>query len=138
MIVGWCKDSGGVKSIVERLAADLQNEFPRLRYFSVQHLWCMCRFYAGPREKSGAEAFARPLGRIQAGEGVVYRGLARREECDMRETLPGAGAIRILGSWTDPGDLSIFADWNEVQNRIQTKIQVDTYVNSAKVVVLIN
>ena len=40
-----CKDSGGVKSVLERLAADLQNEFPELRDFSAQHLWCMCQLY---------------------------------------------------------------------------------------------
>ena len=44
-IVGRCKDSGGVKSVLERLAADLQNEFPELRDFSVQHLWYMCQLY---------------------------------------------------------------------------------------------
>jgi len=36
---------GWGKSVVERLANDLQNEFPGVKGFSVQNLWYMRQFY---------------------------------------------------------------------------------------------
>ena len=39
------KDSGGVKSVVEKLAADLQSEVPGMRDFSAQNLCYMCQLY---------------------------------------------------------------------------------------------
>ncbi|MDR3554725.1 MAG: DUF1016 N-terminal domain-containing protein [Syntrophobacteraceae bacterium] len=43
MIAERRKYSGGVKSVIEKLAADLENEFPWMRDFSSQNLWYMCR-----------------------------------------------------------------------------------------------
>jgi predicted nuclease of restriction endonuclease-like (RecB) superfamily len=39
------KDHSWGKSVVEKLATDLQNEFPGMRGFSVQNLWYMRQFY---------------------------------------------------------------------------------------------
>jgi predicted nuclease of restriction endonuclease-like (RecB) superfamily len=45
MIAQRQKDEGWGKSIVERLAGDLQQEFPGIKGFSVQNLWYMRQFY---------------------------------------------------------------------------------------------
>ena len=75
-----CKDSGGVKSVLERLAADLQNEFPELRDFSVQHLWCMCQLYLTRDENPKLQP---PVGEI-ARESVQKERLARTILEDLR------------------------------------------------------
>jgi len=41
---------GWGKSVVERLANDLQNEFPGIRGFSIQNLWYMRQFYLEYRD----------------------------------------------------------------------------------------
>lgn len=45
MIVGRQEREAWGKSIVERLAADLQAEFPGIKGFSIQNLWYMRQFY---------------------------------------------------------------------------------------------
>lgn len=45
MIVARQSGDSWVKSVVKRLAADLQAEFPGVRGFSAQNLWYMRRFY---------------------------------------------------------------------------------------------
>ena len=45
LIVERQKEAGWGKAIVERLAQDLQIEFPGVRGFSDQNLWRMRRFY---------------------------------------------------------------------------------------------
>ena len=45
MIVDRQQEGGWGKSVVERLAVDLQQEFPGIRGFSVQNLWYMRQFY---------------------------------------------------------------------------------------------
>jgi predicted nuclease of restriction endonuclease-like (RecB) superfamily len=45
MIAERQKDSGWGKSVVEKLANDLRNEFPGIRGFSVQNLWYMRQLY---------------------------------------------------------------------------------------------
>jgi predicted nuclease of restriction endonuclease-like (RecB) superfamily len=44
------KDEGWGKSIVERLAGDLRQEFPGIKGFSVQNLWYMRQFYLEYRD----------------------------------------------------------------------------------------
>ena len=45
MIAGRQKRAGWGKSVVKRLADDLQNEFPGVKGFSIQNLWYMRQFY---------------------------------------------------------------------------------------------
>ena len=45
MIAGRQKGDSWGKSIVERLASDLQAEFPGMQGFSIQNLWYMRQFY---------------------------------------------------------------------------------------------
>lgn len=45
MIARRQKNEGWGKSVVERLASDLQQEFPGIKGFSVQNLWYMRQFY---------------------------------------------------------------------------------------------
>ncbi len=45
LIVERQNREGWGKSVVERLASDLQNEFPGVSGFSVQNLWYMRQFY---------------------------------------------------------------------------------------------
>jgi len=50
LIAGRQEREGWGRSVVERLADDLQNEFPGVRGFSVQNLWYMRQFYLEYRE----------------------------------------------------------------------------------------
>jgi hypothetical protein len=45
MIVERQQQAGWGKAVVERLAADLQAEFPGVRGFSAQNLWYMRQFF---------------------------------------------------------------------------------------------
>ena len=45
MIADRQKRAGWGKSVVKRLADDLQNEFPGVKGFSIQNLWYMRQFY---------------------------------------------------------------------------------------------
>jgi predicted nuclease of restriction endonuclease-like (RecB) superfamily len=51
-IVQRQKELGWGKSVVEKLAIDLQREFPGMRGFSVQNLWYMRQFYLAYSEHS--------------------------------------------------------------------------------------
>lgn len=50
LIAGRQNREGWGKSVVERLAGDLQNEFPGVKGFSVQNLWYMRQFYLEYRD----------------------------------------------------------------------------------------
>ena len=50
LISGRQEKEGWGKSVVERLANDLQNEFPGVKGFSVQNLWYMRQFYLEYRD----------------------------------------------------------------------------------------
>ena len=50
MIAKRQKTQGWGKSVVQRLASDLQSEFPGVRGFSVQNLWYMRQFYMDYRD----------------------------------------------------------------------------------------
>ncbi len=50
MIVERQEEEGWGKSVVERLAKDLQKEFPGIKGFSVQNLWYMRQFYLTYRD----------------------------------------------------------------------------------------
>lgn len=70
----------GVKSVLERLAADLQNEFPELGDFPVQHLWCMCQLYLTRYENPKLQP---PVGEI-ARKSMQKERLARTILGDLR------------------------------------------------------
>ena len=65
------QDSGWGKSVVEKLAADLQNEFPGIRGFSVQNLWYMRQFYLG---YAGHEKLQPLVGEISWAKHLVIMG----------------------------------------------------------------
>ena len=62
------RSEGWGKSIVERLAEDLQREFPGIRGFSVQNLWYMRQFYV---EYSDSEKLQPLVGEISWSKNLV-------------------------------------------------------------------
>lgn len=73
MIAERRKDSGGVKHVVEKLAADLENEFLGMRDFSAQNLWCMCQLYLTNNENPKLKPLVGEIGR----HGVQKERMAR-------------------------------------------------------------
>lgn len=61
MIVRRQKAEGWGKAIVERLAADLQKEFPGMSGFSTQNLWFMRQFYMEYSKKPILQPLVREL-----------------------------------------------------------------------------
>ena len=53
---------GWGKSVVERLANDLQNEFPGVRGFSIQNLWYMRQFYREYRDNEKLQPLVGEIG----------------------------------------------------------------------------
>ena len=62
MIVGRQTDQGWGQAIVERLAADLQKEFPGIKGFSVQNLWYMRQFYLEYHENGKLQPLVGEIG----------------------------------------------------------------------------
>lgn len=53
---------GWGKSVVERLANDLRNEFPGVKGFSVQNLWYMRKFYLEYRDNEKLQPLVGEIG----------------------------------------------------------------------------
>lgn len=68
MIAQRQKNEGWGKSVVERLAGDLQQEFPGIRGFSIQNLWYMRQFYL---EYHGSEKLQPLVGEISWSHNLV-------------------------------------------------------------------
>ncbi|MBA7473512.1 putative nuclease YhcG [subsurface metagenome] len=68
MIAQRQKNEGWGKSVVERLAGDLQQEFPGIKGFSVQNLWYMRQFYL---EYHGSEKLQPLVGEISWSHNLV-------------------------------------------------------------------
>lgn len=62
MITGRQKEHGWGKSIVERLARDLQSEFPGIQGFSSQNLWYMRQFYLSYHANSKLQPLVGEIG----------------------------------------------------------------------------
>jgi len=56
------KEHGWGKSVVEKLAADLQKEFPGIQGFSSQNIWRMKQFYQTYRDNAKLSPLAREIG----------------------------------------------------------------------------
>ncbi|WP_261597398.1 DUF1016 N-terminal domain-containing protein [Methanoculleus formosensis] len=68
MIAQRQKNEGWGKSVVERLAGDLQQEFPGIKGFSIQNLWYMRQFYL---EYHGSEKLQPLVGEISWSHNLV-------------------------------------------------------------------
>lgn len=68
LIAGRQEREGWGRSVVERLADDLQNEFPGVRGFSVQNLWYMRQFYL---EYRGDEKLQPLVGEISWSKNLI-------------------------------------------------------------------
>ena len=62
MIVGRQVDEGWGQAIVERLADDLQKEFPGIKGFSVQNLWYMRQLYQEYHENEKLQPLVGEIG----------------------------------------------------------------------------
>jgi len=62
LIVKRQNKEGWGKSVVERLANDLQNEFPGVKGFSVQNLWYMRQFYLEYRDNEKLQPLVGEIG----------------------------------------------------------------------------
>ncbi len=80
LIAGRQDMEGWGKSVVERLANDLQNEFPGVRGFSVQNLWYMRQFYL---EYRGDEKLQPLVGEISWSKNLII--MARSKDPLERE-----------------------------------------------------
>lgn len=49
-------------AVVERLAADLQKEFPGVRGFSARNIWCMREFYSAYRKNEKLQSLIAEIG----------------------------------------------------------------------------
>ncbi len=68
MIVGRQEDQGWGKSVVQRLAGDLQKDFPGIQGFSSQNLWYMRQFFL---EYSGKPKLQPLVGEISWSKNLV-------------------------------------------------------------------
>ena len=80
LIAGRQEREGWGRSVVERLADDLQNEFPGVRGFSVQNLWYMRQFYL---EYRGDEKLQPLVGEISWSKNLII--MARSKDPLERE-----------------------------------------------------
>ena len=62
MIVGRQTDQSWGQAVVERLATDLQQEFPGIKGFSVQNLWYMRQFYLEYHENEKLQPLVGEIG----------------------------------------------------------------------------
>lgn len=62
MIVEQQRDEAWGRAVVERLAADLQAEFPGVRGFSVQNLWYMRQFYLAYHDNEKLQPLVGEIG----------------------------------------------------------------------------
>lgn len=74
MIVERQKDEGWGKSVVQKLAGDLQIEFAGIQGFSAQNLWYMRQFFI---EYSGKAKLQPLVGEISWTKNLVIRAVAR-------------------------------------------------------------
>ncbi len=125
MIAERRKNSRGVKFVVERLAADLQNEFPRLRRVSAQHLWRMCQLYLSDENTK----VQPPVG--ESGRHVLHKERAARtimEELRAAEILERnrerRAVLKLLHNHLavyKPGKGWFIGDWYGGKNAICAK-----------------
>lgn len=71
MIIEREVDAGRGKSVVEKLAIDLRNEFPGIRGFSVQNLWYMRQLYMAYAENPKLQPL---VGKISWAKHLVIMG----------------------------------------------------------------
>ncbi len=62
MIIERQKDEAWGKSLVERLADDLQREFPNIQGFSSRNIWYMRNFYRAYKDKEKLQPLVAEIG----------------------------------------------------------------------------
>ena len=128
-IVGKQQTAGWGDAVVERLAADLQAEFPAMRGFSVGNIWRMRQFYQLHAQPEFLAQVARETGPIP--KGTTKGEFLAQAVREMAASVPWGHHVLMLGRIADPAArlyyLQATARFGWTRNVLLNQIKADVY-----------